>query len=149
MRYGSRLYGGGLFCHDSDMAMSDEHKRALAQGRTEARAIKAYLEALAARKPGRPVTKESLEKRITTVNERIASTDNPLEVVDLIQSRLDIEKSLEQVQDEVQIDVLEGGFLANAASYSERKGVTYTAWREFGVPAAVLRKAGIKETRRR
>ena len=129
--------------------MSDEHKRALAQGRTEARAIKAYLEALAARKPGRPVTKESLEKRITTVNERIASTDNPLEVVDLIQSRLDIEKSLEQVQDEVQIDVLEGGFLANAASYSERKGVTYTAWREFGVPAAVLRKAGIKETRRR
>jgi hypothetical protein len=131
------------------MAMSDEHKRALAQGRTEARAIKAYLEALAARKPGRPVTKESLEKRITSVNERIASTDNPLEVVDLIQSRLDIEKSLEQVQDEVQIDVLEGGFLANAASYSERKGVTYTAWREFGVPAAVLRKAGIKETRRR
>jgi hypothetical protein len=131
------------------MAMSDEHKRALAQGRTEARAIKAYLEALAARKPGRPVTKESLEKRITSVNERIASTDNPLEVVDLIQSRLDIEKSLEQVQDEVQIDVLEGGFVTNAASYSERKGVTYTAWREFGVPAAVLRKAGIKETRRR
>ena len=47
------------------------------------------------------------------------------------------------------MDVLELGFVEHAASYSDRKGVSYTAWREFGVPASVLRTAGIKETRRR
>ena len=44
---------------------------------------------------------------------------------------------------------LESEFKKHVASYSERKGVTYTAWRESGVPAKVLREAGIKETRRR
>jgi hypothetical protein len=67
----------------------------------------------------------------------------------LIQTKLDIERSLSEVENAQDMDSLEAGFVENAASYSERKGVTYTAWREFGVPAKVLRSAGIKETRRR
>lgn len=131
------------------MAMSEEHKAALAQGRKEARAIKAYLEALEARKPGRPVSKESLNKRVEKVNQKLEETDNPLEEVDLIQSKLDIEKALSELDNAVDMETLEAGFVEHAKSYSERKGVTYTAWREFGVPAKVLRSAGIKETRRR
>jgi hypothetical protein len=131
------------------MAMTDEHKAALAQGRKESRAIKGYLSALASRKPGRPVTKESLAERLGKVNERLGATDDPLAAVDLIQSRLDIEKALAEVADGDDLEMLEAGFVAHAASYSERKGVTYTAWRQFGVPASVLRSAGIKETRRR
>jgi hypothetical protein len=131
------------------MAMSDEHKAALAQGRKESRAIKAYLEALEARRPGRPVSKESLQKRLDKVNEKLGSAESPLETVDLIQSKLDIEKALAQVENAQDYAALETGFVENAASYSDRKGVSYTAWREFGVPAAVLKKAGIKETRRR
>lgn len=131
------------------MAMSEEHKEALARGRREARAIKAYLKALESRRPGRPVSKESLQKRLEKVNERLESAENPLETVDLIQTKLDIEKSLSEVENAQDMDSLETGFVENAASYSERKGVTYTAWREFGVPAKVLRSAGIKETRRR
>lgn len=129
--------------------MSEEHKEALARGRREARAIKAYLKALESRKPGRPVSKESLQKRLEKVSERLESADNPLETIDLIQSKLDIEKALSEVKNAQDMGSLEGGFVESAASYSERKGVTYTAWREFGVPAKVLREAGIKETRRR
>jgi hypothetical protein len=44
---------------------------------------------------------------------------------------------------------LAANFVAYAKSYSDRKGISYTAWRQFGVPADVLRKAGIQETRRR
>jgi len=131
------------------MAMSNEHKEALAQGRKEARAIKAYLSALESRKPGRPVSKESLQKRVERVNEKLEATDNPLDRVDLIQSKIDIEKALAELGNSQDIASLESGFIENVGSYSERKGVTYTAWREFGVPASVLRKAGIRETRRR
>lgn len=129
--------------------MTQEHKEALAQGRREARAIKAYLNALESRRPGRPVSKESLKKRLEKVDEKLEAADNPLETVDLIQSKLDIEKALSEVENTQDMATLEAGFVENAASYSERKGVTYTAWREFGVPAKVLREAGIKETRRR
>ena len=131
------------------MAMSEEHKAALAQGRKEARAIKAYLEALEARKPGRPVSKESLNKRMEKINQKIEETDNPLEEVDLIQSKLDIEGQLAELENAVDMETLEAGFVEHAKSYSDRKGVSYTAWREYGVPAKVLRSAGIKETRRR
>jgi hypothetical protein len=129
--------------------MSDEHKAALARGRAEARAIKAYLEALAARRPGRPVNQETLTRKLDRVKQKLKAAENPLEVVDLIQSRLEIERAIEEVGDAADISLLEAGFVLHAASYSERRGVSYTAWREFGVPAPVLRAAGIKQTRRR
>jgi hypothetical protein len=131
------------------MAMSDEHKAALAQGRKESRAIKAYLEALDAKKPGRPVSKDSLQRRLDKVNEKLGVTENPLEKVDLIQSKLDIEKAIDEVENTQDFTALESGFVENVASYSDRKGVSYTAWREYGVPAAVLKSAGINEARRR
>ncbi len=33
--------------------------------------------------------------------------------------------------------------MKTAAKYAERKGISYAAWRELGVPADVLKKAGI------
>ena len=131
------------------MAMSPEHKAALAQGRKESRAIKAYLEALPARKPGRPVTKESLEKRLAVLDGKIEESNDPLQTVELLQKKLDVEDALEQVDDAANFEELEQGFIGNARSYSERKGISYTAWRAFGVPAATVKAAGIPETRRR
>lgn len=131
------------------MPMSDDHKAALAQGRREARAIKAYLNVLSSRKPGRPVSKTSLDQRLERINKKLDATDDPLQRVDLIQSRLDIQQSLGQMESADDVQALEAEFKKHVASYSERKGVSYTAWRESGVPAKVLREAGIRETRRR
>jgi hypothetical protein len=129
--------------------MSDEQKAALAEGRRQARAIKKYLKAIGSRKPGRPQTREGLKSRLERLNVKLETTDNPLEEVELIQTRLDIERALANIDESQDMDQLEADFVDTAAAYSERKGITYTAWREFGVPAKVLRSAGIKETRRR
>ncbi len=125
------------------MAMSDEHRAALARGRQEAAAIRRYLEAVAKRKPGRPVTVDSLEKRIGTVQEKIDSEPSPLKRVELVQRRLDLERQLAGIADAPDVDALESEFVRHARGYSERKGITYSAWREGGVSAAVLKKAGI------
>ena len=45
------------------------------------------------------------------------------------------------------LEGLEAGFVEYAKAYSERKGITYAAWREAGVPASILKDAGIKRTR--
>jgi len=131
------------------MDMSQEHKDALAQGRNEARAIKAYLKAVDGRKRGRLVSRETLEKRLARMTDKINGEEDPLKKLELIQSRLDIQEALTDVEDAVNLDELEAGFIQYAKSYSERKGVSYTAWREYGVSAATLRSAGVAETRRR
>jgi len=125
------------------MAMSDEHKAALAEGRRQSRALKRYLEALGARRPGRPVTPETLRIRLERVEIRIAEESDPLKRLDLVQQRIDIKTQLEQLADAADIEALEEGFVEYAKAYSARKGITYAAWRELGVPAAVLKRAGI------
>ena len=41
------------------------------------------------------------------------------------------------------ISAVEKDFVKVAKSYAKRKGITYGAWREFGVSPEVLKKAGI------
>ena len=75
--------------------------------------------------------------------------DDPLARVDPIQSRIDAQRALDDLDSATDLEALQVGFVEHAASYSQRKGITWTAWREAGVPAAVLRQAGIKQTRQR
>lgn len=131
------------------MPMSKEHKQALAQGRKEARAVKTYLRAIDARSGGRQPSKETLQNRLDKVNEKIEATEDPLKTVDLLQAKLDIEKAISRTENQDDFEGTEKAFIENVKSYSERKGITYSAWREFGVPARVLREAGVAETRRR
>jgi hypothetical protein len=130
------------------MAMSDAHKEALAQGRRESRAVKAYLEVLGSRRPGRPVTADSVTKRLAGIEERLALENDALKRLDLIQAKLDAEDQLESLSGNVDHDALEKEFVEIARSYSERKGISYSAWRAIGVDAGVLKEAGIARTRR-
>lgn len=130
------------------MAMSDEHKAALAQGRRESRVIKSYLSALGSRRPGRPVTPDSVKQKIAGIEAKLESESDPLKRVDLVQARIDAEDQLSQVSQSEDLDALEQEFAEVAAAYSERKGISYAAWREAGVGAATLKAAGIKRTRR-
>ncbi len=128
------------------MAMSDEHRAALKRGRQEAAAIRRYLEAVASRKPGRPVTADSLKKRLEKIDQQIAEEENPLKVVELEQRRLDAAEALGSLEEAPDVDALEKEFVKYAKSYSERKGISYAAWRAGGVPAATLKKAGISRS---
>lgn len=130
------------------MAMSDEHKAALALGRKESRAVKAYLEALSTRKPGRPVTPDSVRQRITAIDARIADEADALKKLELHQDKLNAEDTLNDLKAQEDIGALESEFIDVAKSYSERKGISYTAWRQSGVSAQVLKSAGVPRTRR-
>ncbi len=127
--------------------MSKEHKAALAEGRDQGRAVRRYLEALEANKPkrGRKRSPDSMKKRLAAVEDEIAAAD-PLKRLHLVQERLDLQAALEASESTVDIAALEKEFISAAATYSERKGISYSAWRELGVPSNVLDKAGISRT---
>lgn len=124
------------------MSMSQEHKDALARGRRESRGIRMYLEALSDQKPSRD-TEESLDARIARIEASLESEENPLKRVDLLQKRLDAVEARKRLSATADMASLEDGFVEAVKGYSERKGITYAAWREAGVPAAVLRRAGV------
>ncbi|MGH9084364.1 MAG: hypothetical protein ACRDYW_02830 [Acidimicrobiales bacterium] len=124
--------------------MSDEHKAALAEGRNQGRSVRRYLEALEAHKPkrGRKRTPESIQKRLDRIDTELAKAD-ALKRLQLIQERLDLKSELDAAGTKVDLGGLEREFVDAAKAYSERKGISYAAWRELGVEAAVLKKAGI------
>jgi hypothetical protein len=125
-------------------AMSTEHKAALAAGRNEGRSIRQYLDALEQNKPrrGRKRTPDSIGKRLTAIEKETGSA-SPLRRLQLVQERLDLEKELAHFGAKVDLSALETAFVKTAGGYSRRKGISYTAWRELGVSADVLRRASI------
>ena len=124
--------------------MTDEHKAALAEGRNQGRSVRRYLEALEHNRPkrGRKRTAESVQRDLTRTEEDIASAD-PLRRLELVQRRIDLQAELEKMGTTVDITALEAEFVAVAKPYAHRKGISYEAWREAGVPAATLKAAGI------
>ena len=124
--------------------MSAQHKAALAEGRNEGRAVKNYLEALQQNRPrrGRRRTPESITKRLAAIDAAYAE-GSALQQLQLVQERIDLQKELEAMDTKVDLTALESAFVTTAAKYAARKGISYAAWRELGVPADVLKKAGI------
>ncbi len=129
--------------------MSKDHKEALAKGREQGKAVRDYLAALETeRKPGRKLDRATVESRIKDVQASIDEETDPAKRVALIQKRRDVEERLISIEDAPDLDAREDAFVEAAADYSARKGISYAAWREAGVPAATLKRAGFKRTKR-
>lgn len=124
--------------------LSEGHKAKLAEGRKLGAAVRAYLEALEAHKPkrGRKRTKDSITKRLAAVRAEITEAD-PLRRLQLVQEQMDLEEELAGIGADDDLAELEADFVKVAKAYSQNKGISYAAWRQVGVSAEVLRKAGI------
>ncbi len=127
--------------------MSEDHKAALAIGRAEGRSVRAYLEALESSKPkrGRKRTKESIGTRLERIDAELETAD-ALKRLQLTQEQLDLSAELENMDSGVDIAELESEFERVAQGYASRKGISYAAFRQLGVPAAVLKRAGISRS---
>ena len=124
--------------------MTAEHKQALAAGRAEGRAVKDYLDALDQQRPkrGRRRTAATIEKRLAAIEKELPAASS-LQRLQLVQERRDLETELTQAGTVVDLVALEAAFVKVAKAYSARKGIEYASWRELGVGADVLKKAGI------
>jgi hypothetical protein len=120
------------------------HKAAMAQGRRESAVVGAYLDALEAFKPkrGRKRTAENIEKRLSTIDKELPGADR-LAALNYLQERANLVAELDAMQNKTDLTELEAAFVEVAAAYGERKGISYSVWREVGVSAATLRDAGI------
>lgn len=124
--------------------MSADHKQAMAKGRAEGRSVKGYLDALEQHRPrrGRPRTAESVRRRLGLIEKELSDASS-LKRLQLVQERRNLQAELARAGDKADLAKLEVGFVKVARAYGKRKGISYGAWRELGVPAEVLGRAGI------
>lgn len=108
-------------------------------GPAPTRTVRAYLRAL--EQPLRRSDPDRLATRIDDTATRIANEPRPHVRLELVQRRLDLEQRLHALQ---QRDQLERDFVAVAATYAERRGITADAWRELGVAERILAEAGLR-----
>lgn len=86
-----------------------------------------------------------MAQRIEEIDSHLATAEPAIKIA-LIQERMDLYSRLKAATDTVALRDLEREFVAAAGAYSARKGITYAAWREVGVEARVLERAGIAPT---
>jgi hypothetical protein len=110
--------------------MTAQHKAALAEGRSEGRAVKNYLEALQQNRPkrGRRRTPDSIKKRLAAIDSSYGE-GSALQQLQLAQERMDLQKELEGMGSKLDLSALESDFVKTASKYAQRKGISYAAWR--------------------
>lgn len=127
--------------------LSDSQKAAMAEGRREARIVETYLNSLE-RKQAERGRRSAVEIRaeLGRIEAELAE-GSPIERLALFQEREDLQREALQTSPEDSGE-LEAQFVAIAQSYGERKGISYSTWREVGVSKETLKSARVARTRR-
>jgi hypothetical protein len=117
----------------------------------QVRIVRRYLSTLDALRPGRGPKRaaEAVTNRLLKIDELLISAD-PISRLHLTQERIDLDAESIRLGNGAEADLreMESDFIKVAKSYGERTGVTYSAWRQVGVEADVLEKAGIVRLRK-
>lgn len=117
----------------------------------QVRIVRRYLSTLDAHRPGRGPKRaaEAVNNRLLKIEELLISAD-PISRLHLTQERIDLDAEVIRLGNGNEADLaeLEKDFVKVAKTYGERHGVTFSAWRQVGVEADVLEKAGITRVKK-
>jgi hypothetical protein len=124
--------------------MADAPEAALAAGRAQSLVVRRYLTALERQRPGRGRrrTVGAIRGRLDRIEGELPAARS-LRRLRLLQERSDLTAELEAMEGHGRVAELEDAFVSAAAAYGARKRISYARWRELGVTAAVLERAGV------
>lgn len=114
--------------------------------RSASACVKRYLELQSPRlrRRGSPADLGATREQLELVEAEIPLTVDPLTRVLLHQRAIDLKAKLEEMETtEADFEQIEEEFIENVARWAEQKKISYSALREAGVPAQILRKAGM------
>ncbi|MFM7225080.1 MAG: hypothetical protein ACKO1Y_06565 [Actinomycetota bacterium] len=130
--------------------MTAAHKKALADGRAMSATVDRYLTSInTPKRRGRKVSTATLETRLRAAQSRSRSATGVEKVVAAQEVR-DLRAKLTEAKgtgNGADLKAVEAAFVKVARKFGEARGITYGAWRDAGVSAAVLKKAGVARTR--
>lgn len=129
--------------------LSPSHKKALAEGRTMSATVDRYLHVVnTPKRRGRKISQAALLQRLVTAQDT-AKHGSGVEKLLAAQEARDLTARLENLTKNNGSGAKEAeqAFIRIAKTFGENRGIGYGAWRDAGVPAVVLKKAGVRRTR--
>lgn len=127
--------------HMSDPAV----KAARAQAREDTRIVREYLETcLIVNRRGPKRTPDRIQSMLATAEVKAETSSDVMAKLMALQEMHNLKAELARTMDAPDHSAAEAAFIAVGARYAARKGISYQAFRQTGVPAAVLRQAGIR-----
>lgn len=116
----------------------------------ERTAIVSYLAALnrhnAPKPRGRKRTIENIARDISACEQVLATTMDPIRRLHATQELMNCQREAQEMAENEALSnpaLFEADFIAHIAGYSERNNITPAALRAVGVPARVIREAGL------
>ena len=128
--------------------MTAAHKDAIRKGRSEAQAVKAYLESLGGERRRRSSDPATLKKRLAAAEAQLKDETNVLKILELKEEARTLRRQLEAAGSPRQASDLEKDFVKSARAFATRKGISYDTFRDMGVSPKVLAAAGITRSGR-
>lgn len=125
--------------------LTQEHLDALAKGRKAGPAIRNYLATVATKKQRGRKPRPASEV-IPDIEKQISNETDPLNLVKLHSLLRREQERADYEAVETDSAALEDAFVEHAAWYSTQHDIAYADWRMVGVPAAVLKRAGVTRT---
>ena len=86
-----------------------------------------------------------MRQRIAVIDSEIDDA-KPLQRLHLTQEKLNLAAKIEATETAIDISAFEDEFVAVAREYGQANAISYPAWRSIGVPAAILKRAGISRS---
>jgi hypothetical protein len=112
----------------------------------QVRIVRRYLSTIDSIRQGRGPKRaaDAIANRLLKIDEMLISAD-PISRLHLTQERIDLDAEAIRLGNGNEVDLadVEAEFVKVARTYGDRHGVTFSAWRQVGVEADVLEKAGI------
>ena len=84
-------------------------------------------------------------RRLEAIDQELLAA-SPIDELLLIQERKNLEAERSAMSNSIDMEALEHEFVGVAKSYSDGKAISYSSWRDVGVPASVLKAAGINRS---
>lgn len=126
--------------------LTGDEKNNMAEGRSRSRVVNKYLLEIATgkyhRRGPRKTDPVAIKAELAELNAKLASAKG-IDKLMLVEERRKLEQILAGRADNDAFDELEKEFIKIAKPFSNGRGISYESWREMGVPARVLIKAGI------
>jgi hypothetical protein len=129
--------------------MSTAHKKALSDGRAMSATVDRYLSAIATPgRRGRKVSKATLQQRLGAAEVRLRASAGVARVLAAQEVR-DLRARLSSLDSTGGADIkaLQTDFIKVAKRFGDNRGISYAAWRDAGVSADVLKRAGVARIR--
>jgi hypothetical protein len=132
---------------ERELEEDSKNRSEISERMTQQNAIRRYLQALDRKGTGHRTnprqTVDTIDEQLDRLNARIDTTTSALKRLQLEQQVIDLRRTKANLLAGDDMDALEAGFVEHVQAYSQRKGLSYAAWREAGVQPRVLRKAGM------